>query len=63
MAYFTEKETEAQRPCDLCNSVQQGGGTTGLELRFLGPDVATPSEPTQPNALPAETQGPVLLTL
>ena len=28
---------------------------TGLELRFLGPDVATPSEPTQPDALPVET--------
>ena len=34
-----------------------------MELRFLGPDMATPSEPTQPDALPVETWGLVLHTL
>lgn len=44
LAYFPEKETEAQRPCELSNIMEQDGNAIGFKLRFHGPDMATPRE-------------------
>lgn len=36
-------------------SRSKGGDTTGLKLKFLGPDMATPRVPTEVGALPEDT--------